>query len=77
MTRAPPSLAKAMGGSGPPDPPFWRACTFDMVPDLFCQLYIIHNNRVYADLYCLLPDKKTETYTRMFTLIMQSTCYVK
>ena len=44
------------------------------VPDLFCQLYMIHsthNNRVYADLYCLLPDKKTETYTRMFTLTMQ------
>ena len=48
--------------------------TFDIVPDLFCQLYIIHsthNNCVYADLHCLLPDKKTETNTIMFTLIMQ------
>ena len=48
--------------------------TFGIVPDLFCQPYIIHNNhsnRVCADLYCLLPDKRTETYTRMFTLIIQ------
>ena len=25
----------------------------------------------YADLYCLLPENKTETCTRMFTLIIQ------
>ena len=50
--------------------------TFKVCPRLFYQLYIIHShcyNTVLPKLFCLLPDKQTTTYHRLFTLI-QSKC---
>ena len=50
--------------------------TFKVGPRLFYQLYVIHShcyNTVLPELVCLLPDKQTKTYHRLFTLI-QSKC---
>ena len=45
---------------------------FNLCPRLFYQLYIIHShcyNTVLPEFFCLLPDKQTTTYHRLFTLI--------
>ena len=50
--------------------------TFKVGPRLFYQLYLIYShcyNIVLQELFCLLPDKQTTTYHRLFTLI-QSKC---
>ena len=50
--------------------------TFKVCPRLFYQLYLIHShcyNTVLPERVCLLPDKQTTTYHRLFTLI-QSKC---
>lgn len=46
--------------------------TFTIVPEIFFQLYVVHaliNGDVISCLYCLLPNKTTETYQRMFIAI--------
>ena len=46
--------------------------TFKVCPRLFYQLYIIYShcyNTVLTELFCLLQDKLTTTYHRLFTLI--------
>ena len=43
--------------------------TFAIVPELFFQLYTVHaliGGDVISCLYCLLPNKTTETYERVF-----------
>ena len=43
--------------------------TFSIVPEIFFQLYTVHaliSGDVIACLYCLLPNKTTETYRRLF-----------
>ena len=50
--------------------------TFKVCPRLFYQLCIIHShcyNTVLPELFCLLPDKQTTSYHRLFTRI-QSKC---
>jgi hypothetical protein len=49
--------------------------TFKVSPPLFYQLYTIHVDHYGAILpaaYCLLPDKKKATYSKMFEIIKQS-----
>lgn len=46
--------------------------TFSAVPDIFAQLYTIHikvNDEFMPHLWCLLPDKHVNTYTRLFQLL--------
>jgi hypothetical protein len=46
--------------------------TFKSSPTIFYQLYIIHvqhNEISVPRLFCLLPDKTEETYTRLFEAI--------
>lgn len=46
--------------------------TFSAVPDIFAQLYTIHikvNDEFMPHLWCLLPDKHLNTYTRLFQLL--------
>lgn len=46
--------------------------TFSIVPAIFFQLYSIHaiiNGDVICCLYCLLPNKTTETYNRVFSQV--------
>uniref|UniRef100_A0A914NDU9 MULE transposase domain-containing protein n=1 Tax=Meloidogyne incognita TaxID=6306 RepID=A0A914NDU9_MELIC len=48
--------------------------TFSVCPSLFHQLFIILSKRggfVFPVLFCLLPDKTEQTYTRLFTLIKE------
>lgn len=48
--------------------------TFTSNPEIFAQLYTIHikiENEFFPQLWCLLPDKQTATYTRLFTLLKQ------
>ena len=48
--------------------------TFSSQPQIFAQLYTIHvkiNNEFVPQLWCLLPDKRGATYTRLFQLLKQ------
>nr|CAD2180155.1 unnamed protein product [Meloidogyne enterolobii]CAD2191220.1 unnamed protein product [Meloidogyne enterolobii] len=48
--------------------------TFSVCPSLFYQLFIILSKRggfVFPVLFCLLPDKTEQTYTRLFNLIKE------
>ena len=50
--------------------------TFYSVPKLFYQLYTLHGfykNEMIPFIYILLPDKKEQTYLRMFRLIQDKT----
>ncbi|XP_042913268.2 uncharacterized protein [Parasteatoda tepidariorum] len=52
----------------------WADGTFKIVPLLFHQLYTIHGlyeNEMFPFVYCLLQDKKKETYKRLFQMIKE------
>ena len=46
--------------------------TFSTVPQQFCQLYTIHGRNVVGA-YCLLPNKRTDTYNEMLTQVQAIT----
>ncbi len=48
--------------------------TFDKVPQIYFQLYTVHckiGNSFPPFVYCLLPNKNEDTYTRMFSLVKE------
>lgn len=50
--------------------------TFYACPSLFDQLYVLHcfiKNEMFPVLFVLMPDRKKDTYIRMFALI-KKTC---
>lgn len=49
--------------------------TFSAVPKLFAQLYTIHSmeeNNSIPIVYALLPNKRADTYIRMFTIVIKA-----
>jgi MULE transposase domain len=51
---------------------WWMDGTFSVVPAIFAQLYTIHvkvNDEFMPHLWCLLPDKHLNTYTRLFQIL--------
>lgn len=51
---------------------WWMDGTFSAVPNIFAQLYTIHIkvlDEFMPHIWCLLPDKQLNTYTRLFQLL--------